>query len=91
MNGIALQLGLHPKELCIERFKVDRQKLENMIKSNVFSFIIFNLYLKYLVYIINIICVDASPTEGMNAAECFFENVSLNSSYTFLLQRELLH
>lgn len=46
MNGIALQLGLHPKELCIERFKVDRQKLENMIKSNVFSFNNYNLYPK---------------------------------------------
>lgn len=37
----------------------------------------------------NIICVDASPTEGMNAAECFFENVSVNSSYAFLLQKGL--
>lgn len=35
INSIALQLGLHPKNVCVERFKVDRQKLENMIKSNV--------------------------------------------------------
>lgn len=34
INSIALQMGIHPKDLCVERFKVDRQKLENMIKSN---------------------------------------------------------
>ncbi|XP_031619044.1 protein bicaudal C [Contarinia nasturtii] len=50
INSIAAQMGLHPKDLCVERFKVDRNKLETLIK-------------------------DASPTEGMNAAECFFDNV----------------
>lgn len=34
INSIALQLGLHIDNVCVERFKVDRQKLENMIKSN---------------------------------------------------------
>lgn len=38
INGIALQMGLHPKDLCVERFKVDRQKLENMIKGIVLPF-----------------------------------------------------
>lgn len=33
INSMALQMGLNPKDLCVERFKVDRQKLENMIKS----------------------------------------------------------
>ena len=40
-NSIALQMGLHPKDLCVERFKVDRQKLENMIKGKFIS-VIFN-------------------------------------------------
>lgn len=34
INSIALQLGLHPGNVHVERFKVDRQKLENMIKGN---------------------------------------------------------
>lgn len=33
INSIAIQLGVSPHELAIERFKVDRQKLENMIKG----------------------------------------------------------
>lgn len=32
-NGIALQMGLDPKDLYAQKFKVDRQKLENMLKS----------------------------------------------------------
>lgn len=34
VKGIAFQLGIDPDDLCNERFKVDRQKLENMIKGN---------------------------------------------------------
>lgn len=34
VNSIALQMGILPEELCVIRFKIDRQKLENMIKSN---------------------------------------------------------
>lgn len=34
INSIALQMGISPEDLCVQRFKVDRQKLENMIKSN---------------------------------------------------------
>lgn len=34
ITSIALQMGLHPDSVSIERFKVDRQKLENMIKGN---------------------------------------------------------
>lgn len=40
INSIALQMGLHPESVHVERFKVDRQKLENMIKGS----IIFILY-----------------------------------------------
>lgn len=34
INSIAIQMGVSPNDLAIERFKVDRQKLENMIKGN---------------------------------------------------------
>lgn len=34
VKGIAFQLGIDPEDLCNERFKVDRQKLENMIRGN---------------------------------------------------------
>lgn len=34
-HSVALQMGLPPGTAHEERFKVDRQKLENMIKSNV--------------------------------------------------------
>lgn len=33
INSIALQLGVSPDELTNERFKIDRLKLENMIKG----------------------------------------------------------
>lgn len=35
VTSIALQMGWDPKDVVTERFKVDRQKLENMIKGNV--------------------------------------------------------
>lgn len=37
VNSFALQSGLHPDNVGVERFKVDRQKLEYMIKSNVLT------------------------------------------------------
>lgn len=77
INSIALQMGLHPKDLCVERFKVDRQKLENMIKSIVLPFDIINFCRTKSYHIIqNDACIGSSTTEGMNAAEMFFENVS---------------
>lgn len=33
INSIAIKMGLNPEDICVQRFKVDRQKLENMIKS----------------------------------------------------------
>lgn len=35
INSIAAQMGLQPKDMCVERFKVDRNKLETLIKGNV--------------------------------------------------------
>lgn len=45
INSIAKQLNLDPKDICVQRFKVDRQKLENMIKSkyNDFHVYVFTL------------------------------------------------
>lgn len=41
INSIALQMGLSPENVHVERFKVDRQKLENMIKSNVIKVFLY--------------------------------------------------
>lgn len=43
INSIALQMGLHPDDMCVERFKVDRQKLENMIKGNLCNDTLLNI------------------------------------------------
>lgn len=38
INGVALLLGMSTKDVHVDRFRVDRQKLENMIKSNFMLF-----------------------------------------------------
>lgn len=72
INSIALQMGLHPKDLCVERFKVDRQKLENMIKSEIYKLLCLNV----IIYGGINIFAGSSSTDGMNSAEFFFDNVS---------------
>lgn len=42
IKSIALHMGLDPEDMCVERFKVDRQKLENMIKGNILINYVFN-------------------------------------------------
>lgn len=41
INCIASQLGMSTKDVHVDRFRVDRQKLENMIKCKVFNYKFF--------------------------------------------------
>lgn len=42
IKSIALQLGVaNPDDLLTERFKIDRQKLENMIRSECFCMLVY--------------------------------------------------
>lgn len=48
-GSIAAQLGIsNPDDMANERFKVDRQKLENLIKGNKF-FIFFSFFASILI------------------------------------------
>lgn len=76
IRAIAMKLGVqNPDDLHTERFKVDRQKLEQLIKGKSWDLLQLTVFLDLYINLLNIFIAD-SAIEGMNGAEYFFHDVS---------------